>query len=135
MMAFLAHQARCSDAQKSASASKEVIIGSSKFTDVVRMSAGAMDREIGPTKAALWRTVLKAYPDSLTGRTEPEYLEYAVPKNWERMTEQEMKKFLVTAGSDASRDDVEQAMRTGGPNMELMDSVSSSSGVNPTAVK
>ncbi|CAK0851016.1 unnamed protein product, partial [Prorocentrum cordatum] len=135
MMAFLAHQARCSDAQKSAPASKEVITGSSKFTDVVRMSVEAMDREIGPTKAAPWRTVLKAYPDSLTGRTEPEYLEYAVPKNWERMTEQEMKKFLVTAGSDASQDDVEQAMRTGGPNMELMDSASSSSGVNPTAVK
>ena len=47
-----------------------------------------MDRELGTAKGELWRTVLKGMPDSLTGRTEPEYLEYPVPKNWERMSHQ-----------------------------------------------
>ena len=135
MLNFIGHQNRCQEAQKKIVTSKEIITEKTKFSDVVRMSAEVMDRELGKSKAELWRTVLKPLPDLLTGRTEAEYLEYPVPKNWERMSESEMKKFLLETQGEATAEDAELAMERKGPAMELSGSVASSSGVNPNEVK
>ena len=62
-----------------------------------------MDTKLGKAKGKLWRTVLKGMPDSLTGRTEPEYLEYPVPKNWERMAQEDISKFLLNVQAEAAR--------------------------------
>ena len=86
LLSFLGHQARCVAVKKNLVSDKAFTSTKSKFTDVERMSEEKMDRELGTAKGKLWRTVLKGMPDSLTGRTEPEYLEYPVPKNWERMS-------------------------------------------------
>ena len=81
LLSFIGHQARCSSVQNTLVSDKATTSTKSKFTDVERMSEERMDTVLGKAKGALWRTVLTGMPDSLTGRTEPEYLEYPVPKN------------------------------------------------------
>ena len=135
MLKFIGHQARCQDSQKKISVSREVTQNNTKFSDVIRMSQETMDRKLGCAKAKLWRTVLKALPDSLTGRTEPEYLEYPVPKNWERMTESDMKTFLTETQGEATTEEVQMALGRDGPAMELTASASASSGVDLADVK
>ena len=135
LMKFVSHQSRCAEAQKKVCAKKTVERVNAKMTDVIRMGVEKMNTELGTEKAKLWRTVLKPMPDSLTGRTDPEYLEYAVPVHWERMTQAELKQFVLETSGDASREDVEAASLVQGPDMELLGAASSSTGIDPVTVK
>ena len=87
LLRLIGHQARCAAVRNTLVSDKSFTQTKGKFTDVERMSTERMDTVLGKAKGALWRTVLKGMPDSLKGRTEPEYLEYPVPKNWERMAQ------------------------------------------------
>ena len=135
IQAFLVHQSRCNDAAKRVVAAKKVTVEKSKLTDVIRMSVSKMNSELGLEKAELWRSVLKGMPDLLTGRTEPQFLEYSVPVNWERMGNQELHEFLIEANGEASKDDIQKALEIQGTSMDMTDAISSSSGINPVEVK
>ncbi|CAK0906141.1 unnamed protein product [Prorocentrum cordatum] len=135
LLAFLAHQSRCSEATKRTSSKKEIASSKVKNADIYRMSVKEMDDKLGVEKATLWRSVLKGLPDLLTGRTDPQFLEYAVPQNWERMSESELATFLIEANGEATKEDISAALAFDGPDMQLAGMVSSSSGVNPVTVK
>eukprot|EP00959_Pyramimonas_sp_CCMP1952_P121872 2547919-Pyramimonas_sp.AAC.1 len=63
-------------------------------------------------------------PDSLTVKTDPQYLEYAVPVHWERMSMAELQQFVLEMQSEATKDDADAMLAMAGPSMDLASSAS-----------
>eukprot|EP00959_Pyramimonas_sp_CCMP1952_P144452 3023848-Pyramimonas_sp.AAC.1 len=74
------------------------------MADVHWWSAHKMDQELGSAKGKHWResNLLASRPDSLTGSTDEQFVEWAVPLNWERLPETDLKamklEFMMDAG-------------------------------------
>lgn len=105
LLKFLVHQARSK--QGSLGSEWQLTSNNQKNKDVHWWSSHKMDQELGHSKAEGWRAVLKPQPDSLTGSTAPDHVEYPVPVNWERMSEAEIRALkLQGEQQEATEDDV-----------------------------
>ena len=60
-----------------------------------------MDREMGKVKGEAWRKSgkLSTRPDPMTGSQEEMLIEYKVPKEWARMTAEELKQGDLVGGA------------------------------------
>ena len=65
-----------------------------------------MDIELGANKAAALREVLPSRPCSVTGKTDEDLLEYAVPIKWERLSEADFRRFGLQAKQEAAESDL-----------------------------
>ena len=77
-----------------------------EFTDTVPMSLEIMDRELGADKAEHWRSSgqLKFQADSVTGSTDPKFVEWLVPKTWLRKVDRDGLKHHVANEAEADAD-------------------------------
>ena len=109
LAAYLAYQMKERSAVKEISRTDSYENKKSKFEDVHWWSADKMDTELGSAKAQHWRDakVLKSRPDSLTGSKDPQFIEYAVPQNWERLSESDLKAMKLNVSMDAGEAEAE----------------------------
>ena len=73
------------------------------------MSAETMDSKLGHVKAEHWRKskVLQDRPDSLTGSNDELLKEYRVPKDWEELTDEDLKRICLKGEGEATEEDLE----------------------------
>jgi len=104
---LIVHQARCKDATTTIKSDKTISKNDAKFQDVHWWNRQKMIIEMGEIKAEHWiaSKLLKPMPDSLTGSTEPELVEYPVPIKWQRMTEEEIKRLRLQSEAEADEED------------------------------
>ena len=103
MRNFVIHQHQVKNAQKKMGNERVVGLRSEKTHKVIWMSWKKMNDELGEEKAEDWRECgkLRWRPDSMTGKTEVKKREYAIPQDYETMTESDwnaMKTFSEQEG-------------------------------------
>ncbi|CAK0884087.1 unnamed protein product, partial [Prorocentrum cordatum] len=102
--AYLAFQLKEKSASKKVTRTDGCENKKSKMTDVHWWSAHKVDQELGSAKGKHWResNLLASRPDSLTGSADEQFVEWAVPLNWGRLSETVLKammlEFMVGAG-------------------------------------
>ena len=129
---FLVHMARSNNATKVAENRKTVVSRSAKHLDLHWWSMETMDQKLGVEKATHWRQSGKivSKPDSLTGSRHEKHVEWGVPKNWERITEDELRELMVACQAELDNADEIDAMKVLAPTMH-----GASSGANDPKIK
>ena len=97
------------NSQKKLVSEHRVTISNTNFNDWQWMSIEKMELEMGPAKAEHWRSSgkLKDRGDLLTGSRLPQFIEYRVPKEWQRMSEDDLRALQLTAEQDGEEADDE----------------------------
>ncbi|CAK0793851.1 unnamed protein product, partial [Prorocentrum cordatum] len=105
---FLVHQLRCKDAEKKSPSEKTKKTSNITYNDVQWMSQDKMDAELGEAKAKHWRECgkLRSRPDRLTGSTDPLLVEWPVPTEWQRMSDEDIHAFMLQVSGDADEEDL-----------------------------
>jgi len=131
---FIVWQSRQKDAKKRIMTTQQQTDRKSKFIEHHWWAREKMDLEIGPIKAESWRAskILTWRPDVVTGSTEDEMVEYAVPVHWERCTEEELKQLMMQTTAEVTEEDANQFANLLQP-LELVGSPAASS--NSVAIK
>ena len=100
---FICHQLKSKTTTKQTSNVEESSHKEEKVAEKVWWSREQIDRELGEIKSKAWRSSgkLATRPDRITGSTEPDLIEFAIPIDYERMTDEELDKFRVEALGEA----------------------------------
>jgi hypothetical protein len=107
---FMAHMMKCKDTDKNLATEKAKTTENTKFTDLFWWNVEQCDMNLGATRSEHWREskLLPTQPDSLTGSTLPQHIEYGVPKTWQRISVADLHSLkLMSNKHDA--DDEDQA--------------------------
>ena len=67
-----------------------------------------MDKEIGEAKGMAWRASgkLQTRPDRVAGSTDEACIEYAVPRDWTRASNLQLKKLQISGEKDTEEEDM-----------------------------
>jgi hypothetical protein len=105
---FLIHQMRYQDAQKHTVSERAFETHDEKIIEREWMSRSIMDQRVGPSKARKQRAsgLIPSRPDSVTKSEEDSDVEWGVPKEIQRWTDNERNKTGVQAVTDATADDL-----------------------------
>ena len=107
LQAYIVHMMRQKNAKSTVASAHIVSVTNQTRTDVVWWSKYTMDREMGATKAASWREVLQHRADPVCGKDDEDHREYRVPRDWSRMSADDIKAMQVKCEADATNDDLD----------------------------
>ena len=101
---FLVRQLRAKALEKNTTSSKTHVSSDASFKGVLWMAQEEMDDTIGPRKGKLWRESEKLpwAPCPVTGSTDDLLKVWGIPRNWQRMTEEDFNKLETTATTEGS---------------------------------
>ena len=118
---FLILQLRAKNTTKKMNSSREVVTGTSDFTDTMRWNRHKIQKEKGVFKGDLFMNILKAHPCSISGSTHEEAVEYDVPQAWNRFTSADMNRLKLESDADAKEADskmMDEAVALGKPSSQ-----------------
>ena len=109
------HQMRCNSVVKKVKTVEEKAQVKQNFKDLIWMSKEKMDDSLGKLKAEHWRESkkIRSRPDPLTGSTDENFVEWGVPQDWERLSDEDIKKMQLTTQGDAEEGDHEALKKFG----------------------
>jgi hypothetical protein len=103
---FMVHQMRSKGGAKKVVTTHNVEIKDKSGTKWVWMSRETMDVKLGAKKGQHWRESgqLKVRDDLMTGSKDPDLIEYRVPKNFQEITDEDLKALCVAGEQEATEE-------------------------------
>ena len=109
---FVVHQLRSKQAESELRTNFATQSNQHAFADLHWWSKETMDKNLGEKFAAHWRDcgLVPRRPNHLTGSTDPDFEEWGVPQNWERLQESDLRQLMIQNKSAADEDDFAMVM-------------------------